>query len=129
VPRPRRPVSRTVLRALGVGAVALLGALVLSLVLVPYDAARQVELTRADLDRMRERGAAWAWVAERSTGWLEYWRTVPRSIRACGPGWRPGWGTGPERAVRPARAAHRPRKTGGRRSRNARTPSRKSSLA
>lgn len=44
------------------------------LVLVPYDAARRVELTAADLARMRARGGAAAWVAERATGWLAYWR-------------------------------------------------------
>jgi purine nucleosidase len=44
------------------------------LVLVPYDAARHVELTAADLARLRSRGGAPAWVAERATGWLDYWR-------------------------------------------------------
>jgi purine nucleosidase len=44
------------------------------LVLVPYDAARHVELKAPDLERLGARGAAGAWVAERTTGWLEYWR-------------------------------------------------------
>ncbi len=44
------------------------------LVLVPYDAATKVELTRADLERMRARGGAPAWVADRATGWLDFWR-------------------------------------------------------
>ena len=44
------------------------------LVLVPYDAARHVELTAADLARLRSRGGAQAWVAERATGWLDHWR-------------------------------------------------------
>ena len=44
------------------------------LVLVPYDAARGIEITGADLDRMQARGGAAAWIAERSRGWLEFWR-------------------------------------------------------
>ncbi|MGH7318430.1 MAG: nucleoside hydrolase, partial [Candidatus Rokuibacteriota bacterium] len=44
------------------------------LVLVPYDAARKVELTGADLARVRARGGAWAWVADRASGWLDFWR-------------------------------------------------------
>lgn len=43
------------------------------LVLVPYDAARHVELTAADLARLRSRGGAQAWVAERASGWLDHW--------------------------------------------------------
>jgi inosine-uridine nucleoside N-ribohydrolase len=39
--------------------------------LVPYDAARGVELTAADLERLR---GTIPWVAERARGWLEYWR-------------------------------------------------------
>jgi purine nucleosidase len=46
----------------------------LPLVLVPYDAARHVEVVRAQLERMRSRGGAWAWVAGRAFGWLDYWR-------------------------------------------------------
>jgi purine nucleosidase len=44
------------------------------LVLVPYDAARHVELRDADLQRMHAQGGAAAWVAERARGWLEHWR-------------------------------------------------------
>ena len=44
------------------------------LVLVPYDAARHVELTRADLERMRALGGAPAWIAQRSVAWLDHWR-------------------------------------------------------
>lgn len=44
------------------------------LVLVPYDAARRIQLTRADLDRMQARGGPAAWIAERSRGWLDFWR-------------------------------------------------------
>ena len=41
--------------------------------LVPYDAARSVELTAADLDAL---AASIPWVVQRATGWLEYWRTA-----------------------------------------------------
>lgn len=40
--------------------------------LVPYDAARGIELTAADLDRLE---AALPWVIEQARGWLDYWRT------------------------------------------------------
>jgi inosine-uridine nucleoside N-ribohydrolase len=39
--------------------------------LVPYDAARGVELTAADLERLHD---TIPWVVERSRGWLGYWR-------------------------------------------------------
>lgn len=42
--------------------------------LVPYEAAREMSLTAADLDRMAAAGGASEWVAERSRSWLEYWR-------------------------------------------------------
>jgi purine nucleosidase len=44
------------------------------LALVPYDAARGIELTATDLERMREAGGASAWVAERASDWLAFWR-------------------------------------------------------
>jgi hypothetical protein len=46
----------------------------LPLVLVPYEAAREIELTRGDLDHLSAKGGASAWVAGRARGWLEYWR-------------------------------------------------------
>jgi len=46
----------------------------LPLLLVPYEAAREIELTGEDLDRVSSDGAAGAWVARRARGWLEYWR-------------------------------------------------------
>lgn len=46
----------------------------LPITLVPYEAAREVVITPATLDTMVRRGGAGAWVAERSRGWLEYWR-------------------------------------------------------
>ena len=48
-------------------------ALHLPLVLVPYDAARMVEITGADLDRLQQSSGAAAWAAERSRAWLRYW--------------------------------------------------------
>jgi inosine-uridine nucleoside N-ribohydrolase len=47
-------------------------ALGLPMSLVPYDAARGVEITAADLDRME---TTLPWIARRARGWLEYWRT------------------------------------------------------
>ena len=44
------------------------------LVLLPYDAARHIELTDALLRGMASRGGARAWVARRAQGWLDYWR-------------------------------------------------------
>jgi purine nucleosidase len=49
-------------------------ALGVPLTLVPYDAARRVEISAADLDRLAGAGGAAAWVAERSRGWLAYWQ-------------------------------------------------------
>jgi len=42
--------------------------------LIPYEVARQVQVTSADLDSMTAAGGAPAWVAERSRAWLHYWR-------------------------------------------------------
>jgi purine nucleosidase len=50
-------------------------AMALPLVLVPYDAARHFEVTGDHLERMRRRGGAWAWTAERASGWLDYWKS------------------------------------------------------
>jgi inosine-uridine nucleoside N-ribohydrolase len=44
------------------------------IILVPYDAARHVEIDGAGLDRLAARGGAHAWVAERSRGWLAFWQ-------------------------------------------------------
>lgn len=46
----------------------------LPLVLVPYVAARDVELTAADLDQLSARGGPRSWIAERSRDWLAYWQ-------------------------------------------------------
>lgn len=45
----------------------------LPLVLIPYDAARSIEITASDLDQLAAQGGAAAWVAERSRGWLQFW--------------------------------------------------------
>lgn len=45
----------------------------LPLTLIPYDAAREMTITAADLDRMASAGGAAAWVATRSRTWLGYW--------------------------------------------------------
>lgn len=49
-------------------------ALGVPLTLVPYDAARRVEMSAADLDQLAAAGGAAAWVAKRSRDWLAYWR-------------------------------------------------------
>ena len=46
----------------------------ISLVMVPYEAARQVRLNPTDLDRIAGTGPAGRWVAERARSWLEYWQ-------------------------------------------------------
>lgn len=42
--------------------------------MVPYDAARHILLTQADVDALARAGGAAAWVAVRSRAWLQYWR-------------------------------------------------------
>lgn len=67
------PVFRDFNFALDPPAAARMLAMNLPLTLVPYDAARGVEITAEDLDRL----AAWIpWIVERARGWLEYWRTA-----------------------------------------------------
>lgn len=44
------------------------------LTLTPYEAARRVRITGAELEAMTRAGGAGAWVADRSRGWLQYWR-------------------------------------------------------
>jgi purine nucleosidase len=41
---------------------------------VPYDAARRIEISAVDLDRLAATGGALAWSAERSRAWLAYWQ-------------------------------------------------------
>ena len=44
--------------------------------LIPYEAARSVTLTGANLDAMAASGGAAAWVAARARGWLGFWANV-----------------------------------------------------
>jgi purine nucleosidase len=46
----------------------------LPLTLVPYDAARRIEIGARDLDQLAASGGALAWTADRSRGWLAYWQ-------------------------------------------------------
>jgi hypothetical protein len=48
-------------------------ALDLPLTLVPYDAARRIEIGARDLDRLAAAGGALAWIAGRARAWLAYW--------------------------------------------------------
>jgi inosine-uridine nucleoside N-ribohydrolase len=66
------PVFRDFNFALDPGAAAQVLAMNLPMSLVPYDAARGVELTAEDLDRLQ---ISLPWIVERSRGWLDYWRT------------------------------------------------------
>ena len=43
--------------------------------LIPYDAARSIEITPSDLNTLASAANAGAWIARRSGGWVEYWRT------------------------------------------------------
>jgi hypothetical protein len=49
-------------------------ALGIPLTLVPYDAARRIEISTAELDRLAAAGGAAAWVTRRSRAWLAYWQ-------------------------------------------------------
>jgi purine nucleosidase len=46
----------------------------LPITLIPYEAAREIAITGRDLDAMRHAGPSARWVAERSRGWLDFWR-------------------------------------------------------
>ena len=41
---------------------------------IPYEAARDVLITAADLDRIAASGEIGAWMAGRTRGWLDYWK-------------------------------------------------------
>ena len=43
------------------------------LTLVPYDAAREISLAAADLERIADASRPGAWIAERAREWLGYW--------------------------------------------------------
>ena len=46
----------------------------LPLTLIPYDVARKVALTGADLDGLNANGGASAWIASHARGWLQFWK-------------------------------------------------------
>jgi inosine-uridine nucleoside N-ribohydrolase len=54
-------------------AAALVFGMALPTTLIPYDVARQVLITQADLARLDRSGGAAAWVVERAGDWLDYW--------------------------------------------------------
>lgn len=89
------PVFRDFNFALDPQAAAKILELDIALSLVPYDAARGIELTVADLDRLL---AAHPWLVERSREWLAYWRRdigragfYPFDLLAAGYIVEPGW--------------------------------------
>ena len=45
----------------------------LPVTLIPYDAARHIGITAADLDALSAGSPAAAWMAARARGWLQYW--------------------------------------------------------
>jgi purine nucleosidase len=68
------PVFRDLNFALDRDAASQILAMEIPISLVPYDAARGIEMTAEDLDRLEAHGGARAWVASRSRAWLDYWR-------------------------------------------------------
>jgi purine nucleosidase len=68
------PVFRDLNLALDPHAAAQVLATGIPISLVPYDAARGIELSAEDLGRLEASGGARAWVARRSRAWLDYWR-------------------------------------------------------
>jgi inosine-uridine nucleoside N-ribohydrolase len=68
------PIFRDFNFAMDPRAAAQVVALNLPLTLVPYDAARRIEIGERDLDRLTAVGGALGWTAERSRAWLAYWR-------------------------------------------------------
>jgi len=50
-------------------------AMQLPITLVPYDAARRIHINEKDLAELTQHGPAFAWVAQRAQGWLDYWQT------------------------------------------------------
>jgi purine nucleosidase len=67
------PVFRDFNFALDPDAVSRVLALNVPISFVPYDAARGIELTAEDLNRLE---TSLPWIVERSRGWLDYWRTA-----------------------------------------------------
>lgn len=68
------PIFRDLNAVLDTAAISVVLRSGVAIILVPYTAARQVSLTRSDLDRIAGTGRAGRWVAERSLSWLDFWR-------------------------------------------------------
>jgi len=68
------PVFRDLNFVLDPGAASQILAMQIPISLVPYDAARGIEITAEDLGRLEASGGARAWLAWRSRAWLDYWR-------------------------------------------------------
>ncbi len=69
------PVFRDLNFDLDRGAARSLLAMGLPITFVPYEAARDVTLTSDDVDRIASSGGAASWVADRTRGWLDFWRS------------------------------------------------------
>jgi purine nucleosidase len=70
------PIFRDFNVAMDPDAVEIVIGLHVPLVLVPYEAARDVEIDGAALDRIAGSGPANEWVASRARSWLRYWQTA-----------------------------------------------------
>jgi inosine-uridine nucleoside N-ribohydrolase len=68
------PVFRDFNFVMDMRAAEIIVALNLPITLIPYDAARGIEITTGDLDRLGEAGGTWSWLAERARSWLAYWQ-------------------------------------------------------
>ncbi len=67
------PVFRDFNFVMDMGAVSEIVALDVPITLIPYDAARGIEMTADDLDRLGESNRVVAWIATRARPWLGYW--------------------------------------------------------
>ncbi len=67
------PIFRDFNVAMDPGAVRAVLSAGVPLVLIPYEAAREVEIDAADLRQISLAGPAGRWVADRSRAWLTYW--------------------------------------------------------
>jgi inosine-uridine nucleoside N-ribohydrolase len=68
------PVFRDFNFVMDIDAAAQIVALNLPMSLIPYDAARGIEITADDLDRLAESGGSNSWLADRARRWLDYWQ-------------------------------------------------------
>ena len=68
------PVFRDFNFMMDIQATALIVGMNLPLTLIPYDAARGIDFTGDDLNRLRELNNAVSWIADHARSWLDYWR-------------------------------------------------------